>query len=104
MEFRAAYPIARLAAHIGNVQGGISRKKSSKVNDSDPYEWEWFIPPYAAYVPMMERYSEPNPLDKVDPAALTELWEHRSELSPVLFMAVDWNGTVAKLGIDPQKL
>lgn len=104
MEFRAVYPLARLTAQVGNSGGGIPKKKGAKVSDADPYEWEWFVPNWAHYAPLLELYGEPDPLAKVDPAALKELWEGRGDLGTVHFMSVDWRAVCAALGIDPKTL
>lgn len=99
MEFRKVYPIARLCELLGNVNGGIPRKKNAKPRDSDPYDWRWFIPPFAAYEPLMELYGERSPLKDVDDEALRELYASKDDLPPLFYMVTPWPEVRARLGI-----
>lgn len=84
---------------MGNLQGGISNKPPKKVSDTRPFDWESFIPPYAAYAPMMTRYAGEDELSRVDTRALQELYDARGDLPPLFYMTVDWQSVRARLGV-----
>jgi hypothetical protein len=86
-------------ALTANAHGGKSTKQENKVKDSVPFEAHEFLPPYAAYAPMLERYGRDEPLKHVDPKALQELYDRRNEISGLFFQCVPWNELRGRLGI-----
>lgn len=97
--FRQVYPLALLTALTANSHGGKPKKEGTKVKDSTPFETREFIPPYAAYAPMMTVGSSRNPLEKVDRVALQELYDRRNEVSSMFFGSCPWREIRERLGI-----
>lgn len=54
LEYRAAYPMAAMMAHAGNLMGGRPKKPPKKSSDSTPYKPEEFLAWFAHYEPYLE--------------------------------------------------